>query len=160
MKIIFNKVKNHPQQTCHTNLRRDAHEPACVPSQNMFRHIIPSGCHRVHHLFLYRLYSCGVHRDSIALVRGHPELGFQMGTLISIYGRMKRLANTNIQQKWSREPHPIFRVRIKQSLSRSMLVIRHTLSVEILRFFRWYSPDLSEPSDQYLHYFVFFAQLF
>ena len=27
-------------------------------------------------------------------------------------------------------------------------------------FFRWYSPDLSEPSDQYLHYFVFFAQLF
>ena len=44
--------------------------------------IIPSSCHRVHHLFLYRLYSCGVHRDSIALVRGHPELGFQMGALI------------------------------------------------------------------------------
>ena len=82
MKIIFSKVKNRPQQTCHTNLRRDAHEPACVPSQNMFRHIIPSGCHRVHHLFLYRLYSCGVHRDSIALVRGHPEPGFQMGALI------------------------------------------------------------------------------
>lgn len=94
MKIIFNKAKNHPHQICHTNLRRDAHEPACVPSQNMFRHIIPSGCHRVHHLFLYRLYACGVHRDSIALVRGHPEPGFQMGTLISIYDRMKRLANT------------------------------------------------------------------
>ena len=83
MKTVFNLLKNHHSDHCHTKYRRDAHEPTRLSSQDMLRHIISAGSHRIHHLFLYRFYLCGFYRDSTALVRGHHELSFQMGALIS-----------------------------------------------------------------------------
>ncbi len=83
MKTVFNLLKNHHSDHCHTKHRRDAHEPTRLSSQDMLWHIISAGSNRIHHLFLYRFYLCGFYRDSTALVRGHHELSFQMGTLIS-----------------------------------------------------------------------------